>query len=104
MKNLGWKVDNQKLFDYLKFQQKCSKVYYFIGYIKDNEHIYENLRKSGFEIIFKETTKEYDNSIKGNIDAEMILQICIEIQKYEKAILLTSDGDFACVVRYLIKE
>jgi uncharacterized LabA/DUF88 family protein len=28
----------------------------------------------------------------------------IEVQKYDRAIIMTSDGDFACLVRYLKQQ
>ena len=38
---------------------------------------------------------------KGNVDAELVLQAMIDYQDYERAVIVTSDGDFACLVRYL---
>lgn len=40
--------------------------------------------------------------MKGNVDAELVLHTAaIEYSNYDKAILVTSDGDFACLVEYL---
>lgn len=41
---------------------------------------------------------------KGNVDAELVLQAMIDYRDYERAVIVTSDGDFACLVRYLYEE
>ena len=41
---------------------------------------------------------------KGNVDAELVLQAMIDYRDYERAVIVTSDGDFACLVRYLYGE
>ena len=41
--------------------------------------------------------------MKGNVDAELVLySSAIEFNNYNKAIIVSSDGDFACLLRYLI--
>ncbi|MCJ7653860.1 MAG: NYN domain-containing protein, partial [Dehalococcoidia bacterium] len=81
-----------------------SVAYYFIGYIKDNEGLYDNLRRNGFTLIFKEVSRDENDKPKGNIDAELVLQAMIDIEKYGQAVIVTSDGDFACLVKYLITQ
>lgn len=39
--------------------------------------------------------------VKGNVDAELVLHAMIEYGNYDKAVIVTSDGDFACLVEYL---
>lgn len=40
--------------------------------------------------------------MKGNVDAELVLHsAAIEYNNYNQAIIITSDGDFACLIRYL---
>lgn len=34
-------------------------------------------------------------------DAELVLQTMIEYDRYDQAVIVSSDGDFACLVRYL---
>ncbi|MEY2985878.1 MAG: hypothetical protein RJB24_107 [Candidatus Parcubacteria bacterium] len=66
--------------------------------------MYAKLQREGFILIFKETlvvkTKEGEK-IKGNVDAELVLQAMIDIQEYNQAIIVTGDGDFACLMKYL---
>jgi len=42
--------------------------------------------------------------VKGNIDAELVLHAMIEINSYSKALIVTGDGDFYCLVDYLRKK
>lgn len=42
--------------------------------------------------------------VKGNIDAELVLYAMKEIPNYEKAIIVSGDGDFYCLVEYLAEK
>lgn len=42
-----------------------------------------------------------DGRVKGNVDAELVLQAMIDYNSYDKAVIVTSDGDFYCLVHYL---
>lgn len=66
--------------------------------------MYNNLRKQGYNLIFKPTLPKSKNAIKGNVDAELVLHTMKEAKSYDKAIIITGDGDFHCLVRYLIEE
>ena len=45
-----------------------------------------------------------DGKVKGNVDAELVLHAMVEYPKYDKALIITNDGDFYCLVDYLIKQ
>ena len=38
---------------------------------------------------------------KGNVDAELVLQAMHDYQNYNKAVIVSGDGDFYCLVKYL---
>jgi len=61
------------------------------------------LQKDGYILVFKPTLKLPDGRAKGNVDAELVLHTMIEYPNYEKAIIVTGDGDFYCLVEYLLK-
>lgn len=96
----GWKMDYKKFRVYLREKYSVARAYMFMGYIPENWKIYEFLRKSGFVLIFK-TISDIDGHIKGNCDGELILQAMIDFPHYEKAVIVSGDGDFCCLVRYL---
>lgn len=35
------------------------------------------------------------------MDAELVLQAMIDLETYDRAVIVTNDGDFACLVRHL---
>ncbi len=49
-------------------------------------------------------SRDENNKPKGNIDAELVLQAMIDIDKYNQAVIVSSDGDFSCLVKYLIEQ
>ena len=101
VQDLGWKLDFKKFRVYLREKYKVEKSYYFIGYMVGMSDLYASLQSYGYILIFKPTLKKPDGSVKGNCDAELVLQTMIEFDKYEQAIIVSGDGDFACLVKYL---
>jgi uncharacterized LabA/DUF88 family protein len=104
IKSCGWDLDFLRFFIYLKDKYKVEKVFLFIGYVPGNESLYTLLQKAGYIVIFKPTL-EYKRGlksvIKGNIDAELVLHAMKEYSLYDKAIIVTGDGDFHCLIEYL---
>jgi len=101
MKKVWWKIDYKKFRIYLKDKYKADTAYIFIGYIAEHKDLYLSLQKDWFILIFKEILKYKDWSIKWNVDAELVLQSMIDYAKYDKAIIVSWDWDFSCLVKYL---
>lgn len=104
IRELGWKLDWKKFRIYLKEKYAVETAYMFIGFIEKNQDLYLSLQKKGYVLVFKEILKNKDGFIKGNCDAELVLQAMIDYKKYKKAIIVSGDGDFACLVRHLKKQ
>jgi len=98
-----------KLIDYRKFRQyltdkfRADRAMIFMGYVQENEKLYSYLRKAGFEIIFKKTTKIYHtDKVKGNVDIDIAVYSAARLfDKYDKAIFVSGDGDFLELYDYL---
>lgn len=45
--------------------------------------------------------KNNDGKPKGNVDADLVLQVMIDFDKYDKAVIVSSDGDFYSLVEHL---
>ena len=101
IRELGWKLDFKKFRVYLKDKYKIEKAYYFIGFIEGNSVLYSSLQQYGYILIFKPTLINKDGKVKGNCDAELVLQAMIEYKNYSQAVIVTGDGDFTCLVNYL---
>jgi uncharacterized LabA/DUF88 family protein len=99
----GWKLDFRKFRVYLKEKWNVQKAYLFIGYVPENQNLYRALQEHGYVLIFKPILQKPDG-VKGNVDAELVLQTMIDYQAYEQAVIVTGDGDFACLVTYLLNQ
>jgi len=101
----GWHLDFKKFRVYLADKFRVSKAFLFIGFIKGNEKMYDQLKSFGYELVFKPTTKDGLGKPKGNIDAELVLHAAaIEYKNYDKAVIVSGDGDFRCLYEYLIEN
>jgi len=82
-----------------------TRAFLFIGYIRENKDLYEQLKSFGYELIFKPTVKDNEGKTKGNIDAELVLHAAaIEYSRYDKAVVISGDGDFYCLHEFLEKH
>lgn len=105
VRNAGWTLDFRKFHLYLKNKYGVEKAYLFIGQMAGQESLYDRLQNMGYHLIFKPTTEYKVNGrlvVKGNVDAELVLYAAAKvINDYDKAIIVTGDGDFYCLVEYL---
>lgn len=130
----GWKMDWRKFRKFLEDKYGVTKAFMFIGYLPENEALYEQMHESGYAVVLKPTfdmtrprpdqnvtvdepssgkdSETNDRSsesakpaekkpVKGNIDAELVLWAMKEMSNYDKAIIVSGDGDFYCLVEYL---
>jgi len=104
IKELGWELDYKRFRVYLNDKYNVTKAFYFIGFIEENRDLYKYLESCGYVLIYKQAIKDGKGSFKGNCDAELVLHAMIEYQNYDQAVIVTSDGDFACLLSYLNKN
>lgn len=100
----GWKLDFKRFRVYLKDKYQVEKAYLFIGYIPGNQGLYTDLQNAGFTCIFKPTLQYKDGTTKGNCDAELVLWAMIDFAEYDKAVIVTGDGDFYCLIDHLLAK
>jgi uncharacterized LabA/DUF88 family protein len=113
---MGWKLDWRKFREYLHNTYGVTHAYMFIGYMSENESLYEYMHELGYLVVLKPTVdvsagpdgnhktekghggKEGEEkekpAIKGNVDADLVLYAMKELPNYEKAIIVSGDGDF----------
>lgn len=104
IKSLGWEIDWVKFRIYLKENYGIKNAYLFIGYIEGNNPLYTRLQEAGFICIFKPVLTYKDGTVKGNVDAELVLHTMLEINNFEKAVIVTGDGDFYCLIQHLSEQ
>jgi len=112
-------LDYKKLLSYLNKRHNVTTAYYFIGRIPKNQPIYDRLAAFGYSLKHREVSRKDAKSAicpncgnmfeveksktKCDCDADIALQVMDEIDTYDKAIIISSDGDFDNLVKRLIK-
>ena len=110
----GWKMNWVRFRQFLADKYNVEKAFMFIGYIPENEDLYEKMHEAGYMVVLKPTfdvtrpreeekseDKEDQRPVKGNIDADLVLWAMKEMSNYQKAIIVSGDGDFFSLVEYL---
>lgn len=98
----GWRLDYRKFRVYLKDKYMVDKAFLFIGFMQSNLNMYRKFKEYGYICIFKPTLELENEKIKGNVDAELVLHSMIEYNNYDKALIISGDGDFYCLASYFI--
>jgi len=127
VQKVGWKMDWRKFRAYLADVHKVERAYMFIGYMPENEKLYDQMHELGYLIVLKPTLDMFhiDEKIdetdaqavkdkkaaedkrpatKGNVDAELVLYAVKEMPNYNKAVVVSGDGDFYGLVEYLVEQ
>jgi len=104
IRDQGWQIDFKRFRKYLEDKYCIKKAFIFIGYIPTNQSLYTSLQEYGYILIFKPTLLLPGGKVKGNIDAELVLHAMIEYTNYDKAVIVTGDGDFHCLIEYFKKQ
>src|SRR3989344_3286168 len=87
IQKLGWKLDYRKFRIYLAEKYGVTKAHLFIGFVALNQSLYDNLQEAGFILKFKPTIPDANGKIKGNIDADLVLRVVLELNEYDKAVI-----------------
>jgi len=118
----GWKMNWARFRKWLNEQYGVTDAFMFIGYIPENEALYEQMHDAGYKVVLKPTfdmtrvrdedkpdapehhhdaKPEEKKPVKGNIDADLVLWAMKEMSNYDKMILVSGDGDFYSLVEYM---
>lgn len=150
VKSLGWKIDYERLKEYLIKKYKVSKIFYFGGvelhgfnydYIKNDTiplnklekylevllnrkglskskkqvllmhfqriKFYKKLESFGYKLYLKPVKfyREINGSLrkKANCDVDMAFHLMKEKDNFDNVVILSGDGDFLPVLKYLKK-
>ncbi len=82
IRDQGWSLDFVKFRKYLADRFGVKEAFLFIGLVPGNQGLYTSLQKAGYILIFKPTLILPDETVKGNVDAELVLHTMIEYQNY----------------------
>ena len=105
-KSFGWGVDLARFRVYLREKYQVETAYYFLGAVDDDQQkLYENIQKAGFILTFREHSQSMIGKKKGNVDTDIVFHIMEKIaekEKFDKVVLVSGDGDYYKMVRYLV--
>jgi len=106
VESLGWKLDYQRFRVWLSEKYGVRIAYLFIGLIPKYKELYKYLQECGYTLIFKEVVYDSDGKPKGNCDADLVLQATRDTyeNKFDNAIVVSSDGDYAGLVKFLLER
>ena len=104
--DLGWKLDYKRFRVWLTEKYEVKTAYLFLGMIPKYKELYQFLQESGFTLVFKEVVYDGNGKPKGNCDADLVLQAVKDTyeNKFDKAVLVSSDGDYSCLVSFLLEK
>ncbi|MBM3261779.1 NYN domain-containing protein [Candidatus Kaiserbacteria bacterium] len=96
--NLDFDLDIFKLIRHLKDSYRSAHIIYFTGNFKSKEAEFRALADAGVEMVYKEIFNE-SNKAKANCDVEIAHRMTSDIllDAPERIVLISGDGDFACL-------
>lgn len=99
----GWKLDYKRFRVWLTEKYSVKNAYIFIGLIPKYNDLYARLQECGFMLVFKEVVYDGNGKPKGNCDADLVLHAVRDTyeNKFDRAIIVSSDGDYACLIKFL---
>ena len=103
----GWRMDFEKLIKYLKTRYDANKVFYYAGLDPENKKqlgFYEKLQEFGYILRLVPLKVFSDGTRKGDVDSRMTFEIMKYFGTYNRAVILTGDGDYYWVLEYLIQN
>lgn len=103
LKDLDWELDYARFQIWLQEKFGVKEAYIFIGFIPRFANRYDYFRECGFIVIFKDVLYTREGRVKGNCDAELVLQVVRGVyeKSFANALIVSSDGDFACLITFL---
>lgn len=104
----GRMVDLHKFRIYLRDKFQIEEAYYFLWFISEEEQdLYNTLQKAWFIVIFREHASTLKGKKKGNVDVDIVFEMMkrvVEERNFDKMVLVSGDGDYIKVVRYMIDQ
>ena len=101
--SLDWEFDYGRFRIWLKEKFKVEQAYLFLGLIPKHKDLYTKLQEQGYTLIFKEVIFDGNGKAKGNCDADIVVHAMQDAYegRFNKAILVSSDGDYTPLVKFL---
>lgn len=110
-KDIGWKVDYEKLKKYFDKNSDLKKIFYYtgkVGTLEGQTKFLNKLMNLGINVVAKEVKmiRIANNKYlpKGNLDIELALDVYRNISNFDTILLFSGDSDYAYLLDLLIEE
>ena len=106
--------------DLLKAKYNVTFAYYFLGNIDENSKVYNELQSDGYHLKLKTPTVYITEEeccpyclksiapelvrYKSDCDSFMTLEVISNMSLYDRAVIITSDGDFDELIKELVRK
>lgn len=99
-------MDYSRFRVWLREKHGVQTAYLFIGLVPKYKDLYTSLQQAGYVLVFKETIMDSNGMPKGNCDADLVLRAVVDVFEtdFQRAIVVSSDGDYAVLVKFLIER
>ena len=104
----NWQIDFKRFRIYLRDKFKVNKAYIFLWFVNEEYKLmYKNIKKAWFLLKFREHNTNMLWIKKWNVDVDIVYEIMyrlLEKDNFDKIVLVTWDGDYIKLVKYLIRK
>lgn len=106
VKSLLWSFDYKRFRVWLREKYSVEQAYLFIGMMPKYAELYTKLQEQGYTLVFKDVIYDSSGKAKGNCDADIVVAAMQDAyeNKFDNALLVSSDGDYAPLVKFLIEK
>lgn len=98
---LGIEIDYRKFLENLTSEKSVLGTFYYTGVDQTNEkhkQFLTWLRRNGYRVISKDLVELPDGSKEANLNVEIAIDMLSLVNSYDRAILVSGDGDLSYVV------
>lgn len=106
IKSLPWNFDYGRFRVWLREKYAVEQAYLFIGMMPKYAQLYTKLQERGYTLVFKDIIYDNNGKAKGNCDADLVVAAMQDAyeNKFDNAVLVSSDGDYAPLVKFLLSK
>lgn len=106
VESLNWEFSYKRFRVWLREKYKVGQAYLFLGFVPKYKDLYTRLQEYGYTLVFKEVIFDGEGKAKGNCDADIVVLAMQDSYEnnFTKAVLVSSDGDFSPLVKFLISK
>lgn len=102
--SLAWKIDYYRFRIHLQETYKVIKPIIFLSYRREHQALYKILQQYGYALVIKPEAEAFAAKNRDCVDSEIIFNAMRDITQYDKAVIVSGNGDLYSLVDYLYKQ